>query len=67
MCASRCDLPCRNGAVVHCSADPADAAWFVERFGGVPFDPRDRGGRGGWASWHKGKAPEKHRQRARRR
>jgi hypothetical protein len=27
---------------VHCFADPADAAWFMERFGGEPFDPRSR-------------------------
>lgn len=39
------EWPCGNFELhrVHCFADPADAAAFIERFGGTPFDPaRDR-------------------------
>jgi hypothetical protein len=44
---------------VHCFADPADAAWFLERFDGVAFDPRDRGTGRSWSSWHPGRARER--------
>lgn len=69
---SRCD---RGHAVFHdgswwninCFADPADAAWFLKRFGGELFDPRDRGRGTSWARWHKGRAAERDRLRATRR
>jgi hypothetical protein len=37
---------------VFCFADPAHAALFRERFGGEPFDPKDRGRGAAWARWH---------------
>ncbi|MBO0755514.1 MAG: hypothetical protein J2P54_06610 [Bradyrhizobiaceae bacterium] len=39
--------------VVFCFADPAHAGMFRERFGGEPFDPKDRGRGSHWAQWQK--------------
>jgi hypothetical protein len=38
---------------VFCFADPAHAALFREKFGGEPFDPKDRGRGSAWAQWRK--------------
>jgi hypothetical protein len=38
---------------VFCFTDPAHAALFREKFGGEPFDPRDRGRGAAWARWRK--------------
>jgi len=39
--------------VVFCFADPAHAALFRARFGGEPFDPRDRGRGTRWNAWRR--------------
>jgi hypothetical protein len=38
---------------VFCFADPAHAALFRRRFGGEPFDPRERGRGAAWAQWRR--------------
>jgi hypothetical protein len=38
---------------VVCFADAANAEVFRLRFGGEPFDPRDRGRGSNWAQWKK--------------
>jgi hypothetical protein len=38
---------------VFCFADPSHADLFRERFGGEPFDPRDRGRGSKWHLWRK--------------
>lgn len=39
--------------VVFCFADPAHADAFKKRFGGEPFDPKDRGRGSHWFEWRK--------------
>jgi hypothetical protein len=39
--------------LVLCFADRDHAEQFRERFGGVPFDPKDRGRGRQWARWRK--------------
>lgn len=41
---------------VFCFAQAEHAAAFQARFGGEPFDPRERGRGSGWSRWHKGRA-----------
>jgi hypothetical protein len=38
---------------VYCFADPESAEKFRVRFGGEPFDPRERGRCANWARWQK--------------
>lgn len=38
---------------VYCFAEPADAGKFMQRFGGEPFDPTQRGKGSNWAQWRK--------------
>ena len=38
---------------VFCFKDPAHAACFLARFGGEPFDPKQRGRGRRWARWKK--------------
>jgi hypothetical protein len=38
---------------VFCFKEPAHAVRFMARFGGEPFDPRQRGGGRRWARWRK--------------
>jgi hypothetical protein len=38
---------------VYCFADPAHAELFMARFGGEPFDPKQRGKGARWARWMK--------------
>ncbi len=38
---------------VYCFADPGDAQKFLQRFGGEPFDPAQRGKGSRWAQWRK--------------
>jgi len=42
---------------VFCFAQAEHAAAFLARFGGEPFDPRERGRGSQWARWHKGGRP----------
>ncbi|WP_188609030.1 hypothetical protein [Chelatococcus reniformis] len=39
---------------VFCFSDAADAVRFRERWGGEPFDPRDKGKGNEWFKWRKG-------------
>ena len=38
---------------VSCFSHPANAEQFRLRFGGEPFDPKDRGRGSNWARWNK--------------
>jgi hypothetical protein len=38
---------------VFCFSDAADAAKFLQRFGGEKFDPRQQGKGSNWAQWRK--------------
>ena len=38
---------------VYCFAKPEDADKFKQRFGGVKFDPADRGKGRSWARWNR--------------
>jgi hypothetical protein len=39
--------------IVYCFADAEHAERFRVRFGGEPFDPKDRGCGASWARWYK--------------
>lgn len=41
---------------VFCFAEAEHAAAFQAKFGGEPFDPRDRGRGSSWARWNKGQS-----------
>ena len=38
---------------VYCFAQPEHAEKFMQRFGGEPFNPKDRGKGSNWARWKK--------------
>jgi hypothetical protein len=38
---------------VFCFSNPADAEKFMQRFGGEPFDPWQKGKGSNWAQWRK--------------
>jgi hypothetical protein len=39
--------------IVFCFGEPSHAVLFRERFGGEPFDPKDRGRGSAWFLWRK--------------